>query len=94
MSVGNGDYYSVDFEELKSVFTCLVQKHYPHRMPPKEWPSMELIGKAMARGWAVPCRYYPRPRRRGGYRPTFVWPGITDAEMASMHLIMRKEKKC
>ena len=50
MSVGNGDYYSVDFEELKSVFTCLVQKHYPHRIPPKEWPSMELIGKAMARG--------------------------------------------
>ena len=94
MSVRHGDYYSVDFEELKSVFTCFAQKHYPHRIPPKEWPGKELIGKAMVRGWAVPCRYYPRPWRRGGYQPTFVWPGITDAEMDSMHLIMRKEKKC
>lgn len=94
MSVKEGDFYSVDRAELEALYQFVPQKHYPPRIPPKEWPSKELIGKAMARGWAIPCRYYPRMLRRGGHLLTFVYPGITNAEMMAMHIIMRKEKKC
>ena len=89
-----GDFYNLDPKSLDAVFTLIAQKHYPHRIPPKEWPSLVLTGKAMVRGWAIPCRYYPRPWRRGGHQPSFVWPGITDAEMTLMHVIMGKEHKC
>lgn len=47
------------------------------------------VGKAMVKGWAVPCRYYPRPWRRGGYCKSFVYPGISDYEMQLVHQIMR-----
>ena len=71
------------------VFRVVPQRHYPHRIPPKEWPDVKLIGKAMARGWAVPCRYYPRFRRARPFILPYVYPGITDAEMKAISLIMR-----
>ena len=37
-----------------------------------------------------PCRYYPRPRRRGGHCHSFVFPGITDTEIEIIHELMRK----
>lgn len=91
MSVREGDpypYYSFDSTQMRVLYEMVMQRHYPHRIPPKEWPRMELIGKAMAKGWAVPCRYYPRPWRRGGYQPSFVWPGISDREMSAIQMIM------
>ena len=87
-------YYSANWQKMKTVYTMVRRKHYPPRIPPKEWPSNELIGKAIARGWAIPCRYYPFHRGRGRFYQTFVYPGITDAEMMAMHIIMRKEKIC
>jgi hypothetical protein len=93
MSAGS-EYYNLDSEKLKEVYTFTVQKHYPHRIPPREWPSKELMGKAVARGWAIPCRYYPFYRGRGRFYQTFVYPGITDREMMAMRIIMRKENTC
>lgn len=90
MGVRKGDFYSVDPAELKALYTFVAQKHYPHRLLPKKWPNKELIGKAMARGWAVPCRYYLMTRGRGGFQRTFVYPGVSDAEMAAIHSVMRK----
>lgn len=87
----NAHYYHFD----KDMYTELLQivgQHYPHRIPPSKWPDMKLIGKAMVRGWAVPCRYYPRPWRRGGYCRSFVFPGISDAEAKIIHALMRQEK--
>ena len=94
MSVRAEDYYHVDEAQLRTLYHMVPTKYYPKRIPPKKWPSLELIGKAMARGWAVPCRYYPLPFRRGGWLPSFVWPGISDAEIKMIHLIMRKEIRC
>lgn len=93
MSVRKSDFYTVSRAELERLYRIVPQKYYPPRVPPKQWPSLELIGKAMARGWAIPCRYYPR-MLRGGYQRTFVYPGISNAEMMAIHIIMRKEKKC
>ena len=89
MSVKEGDFYSIDDAELKALYTFAVQKHYPHRIALKKWPEKELIGKAMARGWAIPCRYYLLGRR-GSFNRAFVYPGITDSEMEAMHMIMKK----
>lgn len=90
----NAHYYSFDNGMFTELYQLIAQKHYPHRIPPGKWPDRKLIGKAMVRGWAVPCRYYPRPWRRGGYCRSFVFPGITDAEMEFIHALMRKEREC
>ena len=85
-------YYRFNEEMTVQLFEMIGQKHYPHRIPPMKWPDMKLIGKAMVRGWAVPCRYYPWPWRRGGYCRSFVFPGITDTEMKFIQALMRREK--
>ena len=86
-------YYDFDENAFTKIAEILDQKHYPHRIPPSEWPNMKLIGKAMVRGWAVPCLYYSRPSKRGGHFGTFVFPGITDTEMEFIHSIMRWDGK-
>ena len=85
-------YYDFDENAFTKIAEILDQKHYPHRIPPSKWPNMKLIGKAMVRGWAVPCRYYDRTRGIGSYCRSFVFPGITDTEMEFIHTLMRKEK--
>lgn len=85
-------YYRLSEEMTVELFEIIRPKHYPHRIPPNKWPDMKLIGKAMVRGWTVPCRYYPRPWRRGGYCCSFVFPGITDTEMKFIHTLMRQEE--
>ena len=82
-------YFDFDSEMFTKRFRIMPVKHYPVRIPPEKWPEQKLIGKAMVKGWAVPCRYYPRPWRRGGYCQSFVYPGITDYEMELVHQIMR-----
>lgn len=86
-----GNYYNFNSSELSALYRFVAQKHYPHRIVPRKWPDTKLIGKAMARGWAVPCRYYPIARGLGKFVIPFVYPGITDSEMAAIHAIMRKE---
>lgn len=85
-------YYHFDKDTFIQIAEIVAQKHYPHRIPPDKWPDMKLIGKAMVRGWSVPCRYYPRPWRRGGYCRSFVFPGISDAETKFIHALMRQEE--
>ena len=83
-------YYHFNKDMFAELHQLVIQKHYPHRIPPDTWPDMKLIGKAMVRGWAVPCRYYPRPWRRGGYCRPFVFPGISDIEMQFIHALMSR----
>ena len=87
----NFQYYHFDENVFVQIAEIVAPKHYPFRIPPNKWPDKELIGKAMVRGWAVPCRYYPRPWRRGGYCRSFVFPGISDAEAKFIHVLMRQE---
>lgn len=84
-------YFSFDNDMWDGFRTYLVkrEKHYPHRVPPDKWPDAKLIGKAMVKGWAVPCRYYPKVRGRGKWIGTYVFPGITDYELELVHQIMR-----
>lgn len=79
-------------EKLLAAGVTFKRDPYPHRTPPRKWPDMKLIGKAMVRGWAVPCRYYPSHWRRGGHCRSFVFPGITDTEMKFIHALMGKEE--
>ena len=84
------EYFNFDFgmwDELRTYYITGA-KHYPHRLPPDKWPDLKLIGKAMVKGWAVPCRYYPRVRGRGKFFRPYVFPGITDSEMVMVHMIM------
>lgn len=85
-------YYHFDKDMYTELLQIVGQRHYPHRIPPDKWPDMKLIGKAMVRGWTVPCRYYPRPWRRGGHCRSFVFPGITDTEMKFIQALMRQEE--
>ena len=85
-------YYRLSKEMAVGLFEMIRPKYYPCRIPPNKWPDMKLIGKAMIRGWAVPCRYYPRPWRLGGYCRSFVFPGISDAEAKIIHALMRQEE--
>ena len=82
-------YFDFDSEMFTELVHVMVVKHYPVRIPPDKWPEHKQIGKAMVKGWAVPCRYYPRPWRRSGYCQSFVYPGITDYEMEMVHQIIR-----
>lgn len=82
-------YFSFDNEMYTEMLQLIGVKHYPVRVPPEKWPDLKLIGKAMVKGWAVPCRYHPRPWRRDGYCKSFVYPGISDFEMQLVHQIMR-----
>ena len=84
-------YYHFNQEMVIVLHKMVAKKHYPHRVTPNKWPDMKLIGKAMVKGWAEPCLYYPRPWRRGGYCRSFVFPGISDKEMMLIHAIMQKE---
>lgn len=86
-------YYDFDENAFTQIAETVAQKHYPHRIAPREWPNMKLIGKAMVRGWAIPCRYYTRPWMRGGYCRSFIYPGITDTEMKFIHTLMRQEEE-
>lgn len=74
---------------VKRTYLMKRAKYYPARIPPDKWPDTKLIGKAMVKGWAVPCRYYMKPRRGMGKRISFVFPGITNYEMEVIHQIMR-----
>lgn len=85
-------YYHFGKDMFVELLQTVGQRHYPHRIPPDKWPDMKLIGKAMVRGWAVPCRYYLRPWMRGGYCRSFVFPGITDTEMKFIHTLMGQEE--
>ena len=85
-------YYGLSKDAFTQIVEIVAQKHYPHRIPPNKWPDMKLIGKAMVRGWAVPCRYYPRPWRRSGRCCSFIFPGISDSEMQLIHMIMKQEE--
>ncbi len=84
------EYFSFDFGMWDELRTYMLkrEKHYPHRVPPDKWPELKLIGKAMVKGWAVSCRYYPRVRGRGKPCYSYVFPGITDSEMVMVHMIM------
>lgn len=83
-------YWKFDPEILSKTYTLIAQRHLPVRIPPKKWPDMKWIGKAMVRGWLVPCRYYPRPCRRGGYCRSFVFPGVPEAEYHHIQAVMRR----
>lgn len=84
-------YFSFDLDSfaVKRTFLMKGGKYYPARIPPDKWPDTKLIGKAMVKGWAVPCRYYMKPRRGMVQRLSFVFPGITNYEMEVIHQIMR-----
>lgn len=86
------EYFDFDSDLFREIYNLIAVKHYPVRIPPDKWPDQKLIGKAMAKGFAVPCRYYPRPWRRGGYCRSFVFPGITDTEMKFIHTLMRNKE--
>ena len=86
----NFQYFYFDENAITQIAEIVAQKHYPHRIPPDKWPDMKLTGKAIVKGWAVPCRYYPRPWRRGGHCLTFVFPGISDQETQWIHAIMKR----
>ena len=85
-------YWKYDPAICTRKYTFIQQPHYPARIPPKEWPDMKLIGKAMVRGWATPCRYWPRPRRGCGFQRPFVFPGISNPEYGLILAIMRQEE--
>ena len=87
-------YWKMDPNILSQKYTAICAKHYPIRRPPRKWPDMKLIGKAIVRGWAIPCRYYPI-RRGGGVCIPFVFAGISDHEYWFIHTLMKREdKKC
>jgi hypothetical protein len=85
-------YWKFDPEILTRTYTFVKQPRYPARIPPKKWPDVKLIGKAMARGWAVPCRYFPAIRGRGGFFRPYIFPGITDTEYGYILALMRQEE--
>ena len=89
-------FWEFDPNMLTEKYTAVGQKHYPIRRVPKEWPDMKLIGKAIVKGWATPCRYYRFGRSRGrGYYQSFVFAGISDYELGVIHWLMKlEEKKC
>lgn len=71
------DYWRFDEELLTQKFTIHQQRCYPVRIEPKQWPDIRLIGKAMVRGWAVPCKYYGTPPRGLEKRLWYyIFPGI------------------
>lgn len=85
-------YWKFDQDVFTRKYT-LIAAHYPWRVAPRSWPDMSLIGKAIARGWSTPCRYYRL--RRGGFCIPFVFAGISDAEYFAIHKIMKQgDKKC
>lgn len=85
-------YWALDMEKIGRRYTVVAQKHYPHRIISREWkPDFKLIGKAIARGWAVPCRYYTPVRGRGKPFAAFVFPGISDEEYMCTQTIMGGE---
>lgn len=70
-------YWHFDEEMLTQKFTIHPQRRYPVRIEPKQWPDIRLIGKAMVRGWAVPCKYYGTPPRGLEKRLCcYIFPGI------------------
>ena len=86
-------YWKLDQDALARKYIFTGTKHYPRRLALKEWPDMKLIGKAIAKGWSTPCRYY-RFRRGGCCIPT-VFAGISDAEYLAIQKIMKLgDKKC
>lgn len=85
-------YWKFDPDMLTRTYTFVVQPRYPARIPPKKWPDLKLIGKAMARGWATPCRYYPIARGRGRFQCSYVFPGISNAEYGYILALMRQEE--
>lgn len=89
-------YWKFDPEVFTKKYPFIRNPQYPIRVPPKEWPDMKLIGKAMVKGWAVPCRYWPAVRGGGSfrYRFSFVFPGISDVEYGLILQIMKQEEKC
>ena len=88
IGVADATRYFFDNELWDEICKLMEVKHYPPRVPPKKWPDKKLIGKAMVKGWSIPCRYFPRNRRGGGYVRSYVYPGITDYELEVIHLIM------
>ena len=87
-------YWKFDIDALNHKYVLIPTKRYPIRRPPRKWPDVKLIGKAIARGWAIPCRYY-HLRRGGGFCIPFVFAGITDEEYWFIHTLMnREDKKC
>ena len=87
-------YWKFDIDMLSRKYMLVPTKHYPRRIPPRQWPDIKLIGKAIARGWAIPCRYYPLRRGIGVCIP-FVFAGISDDEHRFIHMLMKREdKKC
>lgn len=85
-------YWKFDPEKMTQTYDFLIRPRYPVRIMPKKWPDPKLIGKAMAKGWATPCLYYPVLRGRGRYRVAFVYPGISDAEYGYILALLRQEK--
>lgn len=85
-------YWKFDPERMTQSYDFLIRPRYPVRIMPKKWPDPKLIGKAMAKGWATPCLYYPVRRRRCGYRMAFVFPGISDEEYGYILALLRQEE--
>lgn len=86
-------YEMFDPEMLTRLYEFLISPRTPVRIMPKKWPDPKLIGKAMARGWATPCRYYPAGRRQRGFIMPIIAPGISDAEYVYILAIFRQEEK-
>lgn len=87
-------FWEFDPNTMTKKYMAIGQKHYPHRICPKKWPDMKLIGKAIVKGWATPCRYYSF-RRGGGRYYSAVFAGISDEEYMMIKRIMnREDKKC
>lgn len=86
-------YWEFNPEVMYRTYPFVRQLHYPVRVIRRnwKWPEPEMIGMAMARGWAVPCRYYVMAR--GGYARSFVYPGITNMEFGYINAFMRQEAK-
>ena len=85
-------YWKFDPEMMKQFYEFLIYPKYPVRIMPKKWPDQKLIGKAMARGWATPCIYYPIRRRSGRYIEAFIYPGISDMEYGYILALLRQEE--
>lgn len=71
------EYFDFDSDLFREIYDLIAVKHYPVRIPPDKWPDQKLIGKAMAKGWAVPCKYYGTPPR--GLEKClwyYIFPGI------------------
>lgn len=85
-------YWRFDPDMLTRTCTFVIQPRYPARIPPKRWPDLKLIGKAMARGWATPCRYYPIVRGRVRFQYSYIFPGISNPEYGYILALMRQEE--